>query len=186
LEIEWKDYKHSSWNVGFLQFTLLNSNADESVFAVKDPQSAILKGFELKLANANIALPILDYKIYAGTTFFSVLTAGKNNYAISVLPIRIGYWHTLIPNELILEPFLEMGYYPMYSVNLGARLNLRLNEIFNLSLNTGYINASKDLSLGNDILNNLGISYDFSKFYIGISVNFYDRLFDKTELRYFK
>ena len=81
---------------------------------------------------------------------------------------------------------MELGYYPMYSVNLGAKLTLRINEIFNIGLNAGYINGSHDTGLGKDIEESLGISADFSRFYIGFSFNLYDRIFDKSELRYFK
>ena len=186
LEIEWKDYKHSSWDVGFLQFAFLNTGANKSVFNVADESNAILKGFHLKLANANIALPILDYNVYAGSSLLSIFAAGLNEFAISVLPIRIGYFYNIKPKELNLEPFMELGYYPMYSVNLGAKLTLRINEIFNIGLNAGYINGSHDTGLGKDIEESLGISADFSRFYIGFSFNLYDRIFDKSELRYFK
>lgn len=186
LEIEWKDYKHSSWDVGLLQFGFFNTNSNKSVFSVEDKEGALIKGFQLKLANANIALPIFDYKVYAGSSLISIFSAGLSEYAISILPIRIGYFYNITPRELNLEPFLELGYYPMYSVNLGAKLSLRVNEIFNLGLNAGYISGSHDINLGKDIENNLGLSTDFSRFYLGFSFSIYDRIFDKSELRYFK
>ena len=145
-----------------------------------------MKGFNIKFANASVALPILDWNVYAGTSLFSIFAAGYHEYAITVLPIRIGYWHNLIPKELNLEPFLELGYYPMYSVNLGARIHARLNEIFNVSLNAGYISGSQDTNLGSDIIKELGTSVNFSKFYLGIGINLYDRIFNHDELRYFK
>jgi len=42
------------------------------------------------------------------------------------------------------------------------------------------------LNLGKDIEDNLGKSFDITKFYLGVSFNIYDRIFDKGELRYFK
>ncbi len=186
LEIEWKDHKHSSWDVGLLQLGFLSTSSNKSVFSVTDEENAILKGFHFKLANANIALPILDYNVYAGSSLLSIFSAGFGEYAISVLPLRIGYFYNIKPKELNLEPYLELGYYPMYSVNLGAKLSLRLNEIFNISLNSGYISGSHDTNLGKDIENNLGISSDFSRFYIGFSLNLYDRIFDRSELRYYR
>ncbi|HRP02021.1 MAG TPA: hypothetical protein PLE30_05160 [Candidatus Kapabacteria bacterium] len=186
LAIEWKYYKHSSWNIGLLQLAYLSSNSDKSAFSTSDTSNALIKGFQLKIANANIALPIMNYKVFAGTSLISLFVAGQHEYALSILPIRIGYFYTIIPKELNLEPFLELGYFPMYSVNLGGKLSLRLNEIFNISINAGYISGSQELNLGKDIIENWGLSQDFSRFYIGVSFNIYERMFDKSELRYFK
>ncbi len=186
MEIEWKDYKHSSWDIGLLQFGFYSSNSDKPIFDVSNNDLAILKGLQLKLANANVALPILNYRVYAGSSLLSIIAVGMNEYAISILPIRLGYNHNLIPRELSLEPFIELGYFPMYSANIGAKLALRISEIFNISINTGLITASKELNLGKDIEDNLGKSFDITKFYLGVSFNIYDRIFDKGELRYFK
>lgn len=186
LEIEWKDYKHSSWDVGFLQLVFLNTGAEKSIFDVSGQNKSVITGISIKLANANIALPYQNYHLYFGTSLFNLTSVGWNEFAISILPVRFGYWYNIVPTELNLEPFVEFGYYPMTSINLGGKLSLRINEIFNLSLNTGFIYAKADLDFGRDITEQLGYSVDFSKFYIGLGINFYDRIFRKNELRYFK
>jgi hypothetical protein len=185
--VEWKYYEHSSWDVGLLQYSLLGSSSEKSIHANSaDSNYSILKGFHLKLANASIAFPILNHKLYAGTSLLSLLVLGRDEYAAAILPLAIGYWQNIISDDLILEPFMEIGYYPSSFINLGLRIHARINDILNFSLNAGMASGTPGDKLGNDLLREYGIPKDFSRFYLGIGINIYDRIFYEKDLRYFK
>ncbi len=181
-EIEWKDHEHSAWDIGLLQFSILRSTADNSIY--KD--NKLFSGFQLKIANSFVALPIDDYKFFLGTSLINLMVVGDNNFAMAVLPFRFGYWNVLIDDELSLEPFLEYGYYPSSFFNLGAKMNLVINEAFNLGFLVGYVNCFNQANLPNDLNREFGFSQEFSQFYLGINVGIIDRIFYPQQLRYSK
>jgi hypothetical protein len=181
---EWKDYEYSSWNVGLLQIGLISSGADTSAFT--STTNAAFSGLSLRLMNASVALPILDYKLYAGTSLASMLILGKNEWGLSIMPIRFGYWQPVIEDELTIEPFLEINYYPSSYLNFGGRLNLRLNDLLNLSLMLGYADGNSGTNVGKDLGNNLGVNKNFSRFYFGIGVGLADFILFPQDLRYNK
>ncbi|MFW6276368.1 MAG: hypothetical protein ACOC2K_01690, partial [Bacteroidota bacterium] len=168
---EWKYHEHSGWDIGFMQFSFLHSGAD-----IKDnPFNSI----NMKIANSYLALPVLDYKLYAGTSLVNYMSFSSIEYFTGVLPIRIGYWQTLIADELIAEPFAEYNYYPDSFFNIGLRVNLRIFERSNLSLLIGHASGT------NEYLNEyVGGSEDVSRSYIGIGLNLLDRIFYRDHLRY--
>lgn len=184
LYTEWKDHEHSAWDIGLLQFTLLNSG-EPSVFSTKNPTS-LLRGYMLRVAPTSLALPILDNKLYIGTSLFSVLVLGESKFGLGVLPIRIGYWHTLLDDELSLEPFIEYDYYPSSFANIGARLNLKVSNIVNVSANVGYVNGNSIGSglLPPDILGDLGTANSLNGAYFGLGLSIDDRIFFPKEIRY--
>jgi hypothetical protein len=186
-EVEWKYYEHSSWDIGLLQFTLLGSTADKSIYAnASDSSYSILKGFHLKFANASVALNLFNHKLYAGTSLLSLIVLGREEYTAAILPINIGYWQNIISDDLSFEPFIEFGYYPSSFINLGGRIHARINDILNFSLNAGMVSGRPGNILGNDLSREFGIPEDFTKFYFGIGINVYDRIFFDKELRYQK
>ncbi len=186
-ETEWKFHEHSSWDVGLLQIGMLYTTADESVFQSKnDTTEKLFKGFSLKLANAQIAIPVLNNRFYAGTSLLNILLLGKKEWAVSVLPIRLGYWLVLLEDELSLDPFIEYNYFPSNFVNLGSRLNLKISDNINLSLLFAYASGKTDLGYDKSITDEIGLPGEFSRPYVGISLNIWDRIFYPQELRYNK
>jgi len=192
-EEEWKDHQHSSWNVGFLQWGLLSTGADASAFSSKKDSANFLKGMSLKLANASVAIPILNNKFYAGTSLINLLVMGQNEWGLGILPIRIGYFQTVLSDELSVEPFIEYNYYPSSFFNIGGRLNLVLNKLeegesgfINISLLFGFASGSTDLGFGSDIVDAIGLPGEFSRTYIGLSIGLFDRIFFPEQLRYNK
>lgn len=193
-EEEFKYMKHSAWNIGLFQMSVLNTSSESSLFE-KPRQGTTLdntffRGLHFRIAPTTIALPVLNYQLYAGTSLMSFTGAGWGEWSYAILPIRIGFWQPLIKDEMTVEPFFEFGYAPNTSFNIGTKLNFRLNENTTLGLTAGYITASAVLEGTNVasefILNNLGTPTDFSRFYMGISVGIFDKIFSKSELRYFK
>ncbi len=181
-ETEWQYHEHSGWDIGLIQFAMLSSNADKSIFS----DNRLFTGFQLKIANSFLALPYADYKVFLGTSLFNIMVLGENAFAMAVLPIRAGYWAVLIDDELSAEPFIEYGYYPSKILNLGCKINLVISESINLGLVAGYVNGSNDNNLPAELTNNYGITTSFSNFYLGLNFGIIDRIFFPHQLRYNK
>jgi hypothetical protein len=184
---EWKDYEHSSWKVGLLDLAFVNTNAEYSLFDENtlDSTTSLIKGYFLKLANAEVAIPIKDnYNLYAGTSLLSLYMMGTNGNGLGVLPFRVGYWLQLLKDELSVDPHIELGYFPSSYVDIGANLRLRFSDRFNMSIIGGYISGSTARGLNSDILEALGDADSFDGFYIGFSFGLLDRIFYPEELRY--
>lgn len=188
---EYKDHDHSSWYVGWAEFYIVNSNTEQSAFGEFEegdlPESQVFNGFIFRFANAGVALPILNHKLYAGTSLINMIILGRNDFGLSFLPIRIGYWNELIKDELAIDPFFEYNYYPSQMYNFGARVNLRIFDNLSLSGVLGYISGSTITNddLGDDLIEQFGNPTDFSNYYFGIGINA-NRVFFERELRYFK
>ena len=192
-ETEWKDHEHSSWNVGFMQFGLLSTGAAASALSSSKDSANFLKGISLKLANASVAIPLLNNKFYAGTSLLNLLVLGQNEWGMGVLPIRIGYFQTVLMDELSVEPFIEYNYYPSSFFNIGGRLNLVVSKseegesgFINISLLFGFASGSTDLGFGSDIVDAIGLPGEFSRTYMGLSIGIADRIFFPEQLRYNK
>lgn len=183
---EWKDHEHSSWDIGLIQFSLLYSG-EISALSKSNPTSP-LRGYMVRLAPASVALPVFDYHLYVGTSLFNIMILGENKFGLGVLPIRVGYWHTLLADELSIEPFIEYNYYPSSFVTLGGKLNLKISNDININANLGYINGNSISSaiLPPDILGKIGSAGSLNGAYFGIGLSLYDRIFFPKELRYNK
>jgi hypothetical protein len=187
LYTEWKDHEHSSWKVGLADITFVNTNSEYSAFGdnSRDSSTSIIKGYFIRLANAQIAIPINgNYNLYAGTSLLSLYIMGLNGNGIGVLPLRVGYWHQLLKDELSIDPYIEYGYYPSSYINIGANLRLRFSDKFNLGIIGGYISGNTLGGIGSQTLDFLGSATSFDGYYIGLSFSFLDRIFYPEELRY--
>ncbi|MGQ9819340.1 MAG: hypothetical protein ACUVQ1_05380 [Candidatus Kapaibacteriales bacterium] len=186
LYTEWKDHPHSSWNIGLIQYSLLNTNSDTSISETTD---SFFKGFQLRLAPTSVSIPILNNQFYIGTALVNAIFFGFKDFAISILPFRLGYWQMVIPDELSFEPFIEYGYYPSEFVNAGGRLNLRVSDNLNLSISMGYVSGSNkrivDASSNQDWFDYTPY-LNFSRYYIGVGIGILDRIFLPKEIRYNK
>lgn len=182
---EWKDHEHSSWNIGLIQASLLAAGADSSAVA-QNSGTKVFTGFMFKIANASVALPILNNQLYLGTSLANFVVLGFNEWGIGILPIRLGYWQTIIADELSTEPFIEYNYYPSNFLHVGNRVNLRISDFLNLGLVMGFASGETSLGIGSDITNEYGSPINFSRAYVGISVGISDRIFFPDELRYIR
>ncbi len=189
LSTEWKDHEHSSWDIGLLQVGLLIGGGETSVFqssSADSDESVAISGVLLRLCNASVALPWLDHKLYAGTSLFNVIALGKTEGGVSILPIRVGLFQTVLQDELSVEPFVEWNYFPSSIMHIGGRLNLFITDWLNFSLLTGFVSGSTaaDSEFASFIINNIGNPTDFSGAYFGLGFGFSDRIFFPEELRY--
>lgn len=181
--VEWKDYQHSSWQIGLFEFGLYYSNAENSLF--KDTIAAkALKGIDFEVAKTNVAIPFLNNRFYVGASLIHFMGLGSNSWALSMLPLKLGYWHTLIDDELTITPYLEVGYYPSKYINASAEINLRISRLLNFGIKTGYISGNSDEFLGGDLIDRFGITSAFTNFYIGFKLGFINKIFFEPEIRY--
>ncbi len=181
--VEWKDCQHSSWQLGLFEFGLYYSNAENSLF--KDTVAGkALKGIDFEVAKTNLVLPFWNNRFYAGTSLFHFMGMGVNSWALSMLPLRFGYWHTLADDELTITPYLELGTYPSNYINLATELNLRISEHLNFGFKGGYISGSSDEFLGGEFVRRFGYTSTFSNFYFGFNFRFANKIFFEPDLRY--
>lgn len=187
-ETEWKDHEHSAWDIGIAQFGLINSGEELSILSSdkESAKKAIIKGFTLSLLNTKLAIPVLNNKFYAGTSLMTMIALGETKIGMAMLPIKVGYWHTLLEDELILEPFFELGYYPSSIYNFGSRLNLKMTNRTNVSFVLGYVSGNTTSGIGTELTRSLGKFLDFSNYYLGFSVGLGDQIFLPADLRYNK
>jgi len=187
LFVEWKDHKHNAIEVSALDLAFAYSTTANagSWFnsSASDSATSFPSGFILRFATASFPLPVADGHLYVGTSLFNGLILSKKEIAIGWLPLRVGYRLPLIGNDMNLEPFAELNYYPKTTVHLGARLAVKLPEIRLPGLNfpvplmasamAGYVNgsANSDIATGYE---DLIAPQDFSSFYLGIGVGIGD------------
>jgi len=190
LYTEWKDHEHSSWNIGLLQFSLLYTGADAAFLKSSKPSSTPIKGMIARVAPVSIALPILNYHMYAGTSLLNFVALGQGQFGFGVLPVRVGYLHQITDKELSVEPFVEYNYYPSSFVHLGGKLNMNTDFLGNLIgsifLQAGWVNGNVVNGIISDIADELGVSTSFSGAYFGIGIGINDKIFSSKELRYNK
>ena len=189
---EWKDMEHSAWRVGVAEVAVLNSNAESSFFSNESDSTSsnsIIRGGYLKLLNANISLPILDERLYIGTSLLNVMFLGGISGGIGIIPIRVGWMQQILKDELFVDPFIEYNYYPSRFYNIGAKITLGFPRTgkFNGSLILGYASGDPiggiDVGLGgaSGVLEDLT---KFSNFYIGIEIGLYEKIFQSKDLKH--
>ncbi len=178
---EWKDHKHYSWNVGLIQAGILAAGSDSSALSEKS-KSNIISGALIRLANASVALPFLNNGFYLGTSLANFMILGRNEWGLGILPIRLGYWQTILSDELSTEPFIEYNYYPSKLLHIGNRVNLRISNFLNVGLIMGFVTGGSSIAVGSDLSGPFGVSASFSRPYLGVSLGFGDRIFFDEEI----
>lgn len=194
LDIEWKDHEHSSWSVGLLSFSINMSSADTSLFGYTQPtarnrnaqqaQTGLFNGFSVRIAPVTLSLPFIDKRVFIGTSLLHLGFFGAKEFAMSVFPLRAGYWHTLIQDDLILEPSVEYNYYPSRVLNVSAALKLGVNEYVNLHLTGGVVTGNPIANVTDRLDIDVGDAVEFTTFYLGFGIGINERLFKESELRY--
>jgi hypothetical protein len=117
---EWKDYVLTTTHISVLEGSLIKSFSNaESAF--QDTTSAFTGG-QLKFANVQIPLPFADYHFWAGTSLINWMALGFDQQAFGVLPLRAGYRQYILSQHFMLEPYVELNYYPSTMVNAALRL----------------------------------------------------------------
>lgn len=183
--VESKNMAHSSWDIGLVQVAALYSGSGKSIWQSKNSTAATLPitGISLKLGNASVALPLFDHKFYLGTSLINILFLGRDGGGVGILPIRLGFWQTVLSDELSTEPFVEYNYYPSSFVHIGNRLNLFLGNRMNISIIVGYASGNTTNNFNQNVIQEVGNPTSFSGGYIGISLNLWDQIFFPQQLR---
>jgi hypothetical protein len=193
---EFKDMKHSAWDIGFLQIAGINAFTDRSLFLSNEQiekgetDNQLVTGLNIKLINTSIGLPFFDKHFWVGTSLLNIFYAGGIEGGVGILPLRMGYWLPILKDELSMDPFFEYNYYPSSFVHLGARISLVIPAFRNhqFGIQFGYANGNALSSfINDDIAGGLLENYTtINNFYIGFYFGLWDRIFYEKELRYFK
>ena len=178
---EWKDHEHSSWDVGFLHFGLLISSADAGIFS----RTNALKGMILRATPVALTLPFGNNRFYAGTSLINIVALGLDQWGAGILPLRFGYWHTLLQQELIAEPFIELNYYPSAFVHIGANFNINFPvSDKHLKIMAGFIVGNAAGAFDSSWADQFGTAGSISGGYIGVGIGLSDHIFSEPDLRY--
>ncbi len=139
-EHEWKDYVNTGINFNIIEGSLIKSgSSDVTIFS---DSTIAFGGGQLKFASVEIPLPFANYHFWAGTSLLNWLSFGFHEQSMSVLPLRVGYRQYVFTESLMLEPFLELNYYPSTVFNIGARLKLDSRGGAGIGLTAGYASGS--------------------------------------------
>jgi hypothetical protein len=178
-QTEWKNQKHSAWNVGLIELGL-------NLFGGK-AANAVFSGYNLEIAKAKIILPFSDYRFTAGTSLINVIYLnGSKQVFAGLLPIEFSYWKPLGSNSILAEPFVKINYYPSAVAELGIALHARVNEMFTLNTKLEYAIGTLG-ELGTDFAP-LGFNSNktISNLIFNISLGFGDRIILPDEIRFSK
>ncbi len=183
-EREWKDYVHSGININVLEASLIKTNGDTSLFADGNP----FKGFQFKLANIEVPLPISNDHFWAGTSLLNLMILSQYQIGLGVLPIRVGYRQYLFGEDLMFEPFVEYNYYPSQFTNIGARFKLDTHTGQNIGITFGYASGTPGDLLPASLQDLLNTSFvanllNFNSFYLGVSIYLGDRNYSPERVR---
>lgn len=175
LYIEWKDHDHNAIEVSVANLDLVYSTTDSArLFGSKKLEvGSFPTGLTLRLASANVPIPIADHHFFVGTSLANIMAYSLEEVAIGFLPIRIGYRKPLMGDALNLEPFAEYNYYPSSAFQVGVRASLKLYDWTQLELVAAYATGSPNLDVlsGFEELKSVG---DFSTFYLGVGLGLGD------------
>jgi hypothetical protein len=181
LFIEWKDHKHSALEVSGLNIDLvrsLSSNAQSfftTISSNNTPSASTpaLTGLIVRLASATYPLPFGERRFWVGTSLANLVALSGTEVGLGILPIRAGYRFNVLYDELNLEPFAELTYYPQSILHIGARLSIPAYDFMMLNVVAGYASGSSnsDVAFG---LDGLGVSQSWSAAYIGVGIGIGD------------
>ncbi len=174
---EWKNQKHSAWNLGLINLGLNMFGGTNS--------NAVFSGYSLEIAKSHIILPFADYRFTAGTSLLNLMTLKESKQLFAgILPIEISYWKPVIGNTLLAQPFIKINYYPSTVAEIGLAAHIRLNEMFTMNAKIEYAFGSTG-DFGAD-LSPIGFNSDkkISNLIFNFSIGFGDRIMLPDEIRF--
>jgi hypothetical protein len=194
LDTEWKYHEHSSWEIGAAEITLLGSQADRSIFSARKSgaDAPTIKGLTARIAVADVALPLLDYRLSLGTSLANIVFLGSTEFGIGILPLRLTYHWMPLQSTMRIEPFAEINFAPSSFFHAGVRAAFPIAEQMTIHLTAGWANGRTGSTVpGRD---GVGYSIDgrrivdshFGAIYIGVGASIFDHLFARKDLRYGK
>ncbi len=168
-EKEWKQYVHTGIDVNIFEGSLLWTA--QPYLSIWQDSSIPFNAVQLKFATAEVPLPFGNYHFWVGTSLINWMAFGFDKQGLGVLPVRAGYRAYLFGEDLMLEPFVEMNYYPSTVLNIGARLKLDTHTNENVGVTLGYATGSPG-DFSPQLFNTAGVqqSTTFSSFYLGVSL----------------
>jgi hypothetical protein len=185
LFVEWKDQRPTALEVSGVNLVVTKSLSGAPAFgqdsAVKG--SSPFTGLILRLASANVPLPFGERRFFLGTTLLNIMALSRDEIAIGFLPLRAGYRFNLYDEDLSLEPFAELNYYPSTAFQLGARVSTRVADWAVLDGYAAYVNGSANLDVLTG-LEDLQVLRGYSAVYIGVGIGLGDVIYRPSEVRW--
>lgn len=180
----WEEYVHSAIEITALDLSLL-APFEDYVNAFDTSIARLpFKGGTARLATSHFPLPFLDGKFWAGTSLFQYMALGFEQATFSVLPLRVGYRQHLIAEDLSIEPYVELNYYPSFYLNLATRLRLNTFSGVNFGFVFGYASGSSGAFLPNTFVQEGSpIGSDFSSVYAGVVIGLSSTLYTPEFVR---
>jgi hypothetical protein len=181
LFIEWKDHDHNALEVSALNVDFVRSFGADDPFAgdTVAGSTPAISGVVVRLASATYPLPFANRRFFVGTSLLNVLALSGSELGYSFLPIRAGYRHNLLLDQLNVEPFIELNYYPTTVFQIGARTSLKISDWVQGELILAYASGSINDDVKQGLLNiaddlELQNNGDFSTVYLGIGLGIGD------------
>lgn len=181
LFIEWKDHDHNALEVAALNVDLVHSFNARDAFAgdTVEADAPAISGFVMRLGSATLPLPFGNRRFFIGTSLLNVLALSGRQLAYGFLPIRAGYRHNLLLDQLNVEPFMELTYYPSTSFQIGARASVQISEWIQGNATIAYATGSMSDEVKEGLNNmfdglDLQDGQEFSTVYLGVGVGFGD------------
>jgi hypothetical protein len=174
---EWKYYLHSAVEVSVADLELLGATGGYPNLFDTSLAKLPFTGISLQLGTAHFPLDFANGKFWAGTSLLKFFALGYYQAMFSVLPLRFGYRQYLIAEDLTLEPYLELNYYPSQFINLAVKLRLNTFRDMTVGISGGFVTGSTGAFLPKIIIPQGSKTYtSFDSFYLGISIGLKDRL----------
>ncbi len=166
---QWKDYVHTAIQTNILEVTLMRTS--QNYLSIWQDSTIPLNASQIKVANVELPLPFGNDHFWAGTSLVNWMAMGFDRQGVGILPVRAGYRQYILSEDLMLEPFIELNYYPSSIFNIGAQLKLDTHTNENVGITLGYAVGSPGDFLP-QIFNNAGVAQatSFSTAYLGISL----------------
>ena len=167
-ERQWKDYTHTAIQTNIIEATLLRTTPN--YLSIWSDSTIPFNAAQIRFANAELPLPFGNDHFWAGTSLINWIAMGFDKQGIGILPLRAGYRQYLFGPDLMLEPFVELNYYPSTIFNIGAQLKLDTHTQENIGITLGYATGSPG-DFEPQIFNHAGVeSTSFSAAYLGVSI----------------
>ena len=172
-ERQWKNYVHTAIQTDILELSLFRTT--QTYTSIWSDSTIPFNAAQVKLANVELPLPFGNDHFWAGTSLINWMALGFEKQALGVLPLRVGYRQYIFGEDLMLEPFAELNYYPSTMLNIGARLKLDTHTKENIGITLGYATGSPG-DFTPQLFNTAGVSQatSFSTAYLGVSLFFGD------------
>lgn len=179
LEQEWKDHSHSSWLASLFDLSYVLPVSGSNDIQSMDKQ----RGFNIRIATADVAFPLLDFHVTLGTSLVNILAFSEQRIGMGILPIRVGVVWDLFGTGVLFQPFGEYSYLPSTILNTGVNVFFDWSAVSPIVVTAGYAECTTvdDTYTGSPLFVD---TRAYSGPYISVGIRLFSRTFTRDMLRY--